>query len=350
MSATVTQTLSTPTPVPARPAPKGNSASSTTTRGTRSETVAPKLPERGPPPQLPGSSAPNANDRVTLKSADPRSGAQEVQATGQNITKLQSAGQQVDSGIKDLQRLGSLAKQSAGAPPTTDRKPLNDEAKAIGNRLAKTDSSPDVEAARAQVRQSALQQNANDAKGEATKRTREAVQLRQEAAKAPPTLVLEPRQNNVGEADQKANEARRDASRAQEAVVENRRTVQSAKEDAQRQRAATTLKPTSTDVSNPDAAQKTAKAAEEAQNRAISFRAGISQAEGDASKSAREATTKAGSEAAAKTGSPAPAKLRSENEGQQTAERVRQAAQANPQAFIASQARVSSDAAARLLS
>jgi hypothetical protein len=336
MASQIMQTQNRPAAQPARPAPSGQ----TRTEGGRGpagpETQRPERPDARSQGARPTS---QPADRVELQSRDPREAGRTAQAQGQAVSQFQSAGQRVDAGRRDLERLGQLAERSANGPESEDRASLNEEAQQIGNRLAETDRDPAVENARTSLRQASLERNADQARTEADRLGRQAESASLTPDRRPPTLVLEARRPDSARAQQRADAAESEARSAERAAEEQA--------DAESGPAGTTnrdtrLRPDTVDVSTADRARDTGRAVTEAQSRADRFRSDISRAEADAGREASETTR----QAAESTGS---RRLTTEAEGRQTADRIRRQAEEDPRRFVDAQARVNADAAARLL-
>jgi hypothetical protein len=384
MASQIQQTLAKPAAPQARPTPpqsrsgatEGSDAraQSTNTQSTR-QTRDP-APVQGQEPRRPApAQAERRGDRVEVQGRDPREQGRVVQSRGEAVTRLQSAGQKVDAGRQDLQRLGQIAQQSANGGDEVDRASLDEEAQEIGGRLSETDRDPDVQNARETLRQASLERDASQARTEATRLDRQAEAAARPPERRPPTLVLEARQPDDEQAQQRAEQADREAQEAERAATEERRNAQlqgerptqgrGRPEDSGRpensgrperggrgerggpserpeDRSNTSIRPERVDVSSPEAARETGRSVTEAQGRADRFRADIRQAETDEGRRAEAAAQDASSSTGAR-------RLTSETEGRQTADRIRQSAQSDPRRFVDAQARVNSDAAARLL-
>ncbi|MCK6572938.1 hypothetical protein L6V77_17800 [Myxococcota bacterium] len=334
MATPISQTQNRPVPQPAR-GPQQSQVRTEAGRGP--ETRRADRPETEA--QRPRPSAEQA-DRVQLQSRDPRETGRTVQAQGQAVSQFQSAGQKVDAGRRDLERLGQLAERSANGPESEDRAALNEEAQSIGNRLAETDRDPAVEGARNALRQASLERNADQARTEADRLGRRADAASQVEERRPPTLVLEARRPDSAQARQRADAAETDARAAERAA--ERQAEADAEEAGENEQSSTRLRPESVDVSTADRARDTGRAVTEAQGRADRFRSDLQRAENEAGREANETTR----QAAESTGN---RRLTTEAESRQTADRVRRQAAEDPRRFVDAQARVNADAAARLL-
>lgn len=361
MAAQITQTLAKPATTPPRAAPSSarpttsgpdgeSRAPATTTTQTRSaDRPALRAQDGRRPPEPPAS---RASDRVELQTRDPRETARTLQSQGQAVSRLQSAGQKVDAGVRDLQRLGQLAQQSAEADDTADRAALDDEAREIDGRLAETDRDPDVQNAREALRQASLERNANQARTEANRLGRQAEQANRPEDRRPPTLVLEARQPDGDRAEQRAAQANQEARAAERAASRERDDAEGAPgadlarqtpaENRPERRETPSLRPAQADVSSRESARATQAAANEAESRATRFREDIGRAEAEAARTAEKTAQQAAQSGDGR-------RLTTEAEGRQTADRVRQTAQREPRRFVDAQARVNADAAARLL-
>jgi hypothetical protein len=333
MATPITQTQNRPVQQPARgPQPSQVRAEAGRSADARRTERPEAQPQRTPP-------TPEQADRVALQSRDPRETGRTAQAQGQTVAQFQAAGQKVDAGRRDLERLGQLAERSASGPETEDRAALNEEAQAIGNRLAETDRDPSVESARTTLRQASLERSANQARTEAERLGRQAEAASQNEERRPPTLVLEARRPESARAMQRAEAAESEARDAERAA--DRQAEADAEQTGVPGRE-TRLQPDTVDVSTADRARDTGRAVTEAQGRADRFRSDLQRAESDAGREATETSR----QAAESTGN---RRLTTEAESRQTAERVRRQASEDPRRFVDAQARVNADAAARLL-
>jgi hypothetical protein len=301
----------------------------------------------------------NGRDRVELERSNPRPQGREVIERGADVSRLQQAGRAVDGGIEDLRKLGKVAEQAEKEPTAEGRARLQSEADTLGNRIAAADEDEGVQRTRREVeesgreiQQSDRERDAEAARTEAGRAGRRADSARGRPDGDPPTLVLEPRRENAEEAAEearKADEAAKEAERraeAGEADAERRQRPVSTGDDEGGERAGTrtenrrSFRPETTDVSTPERAQETRRAAGEAEDRAVEFRREIGNRESEAGRRA---------EAAVREERGNTRRVSNEAESRETAARVVQDAQRNPRQFVDAQARVSAEAAVRLL-
>lgn len=330
MATQITQTQNRPVQQPAR-GPQQSQVRSEAGRGA--DTRRAEGRETRPQPRPAAEQA----DRVQLQTRDPREAGRAAQTQGQAVSQFQAAGQRVDAGRRDLERLGQLAERSANGPPSENRAALNEEAQEIGNRLAETDRDPAVEGARNSLRQATLERSADQARTEAERLGRQAEAASRNEERRPPTLVLEARRPDSAQARQRADAAESEARNAERAAAE-----QAEAESSEPSGRDTRLRPETVDVSTADRARDTGRAVTEAQGRADRFRSDLQRAETEAGREATETTR----QAAESTGN---RRLTTEAESRQTADRVRRQAAEDPRRFVDAQARVNADAAARLL-
>jgi len=334
MSTPISSTQSRPVPQDARD-PQQSQVRSEPSRVPESRRAGrPDAQEQRPPPFA------ERAERDRFQSRDAREVGRAIQVKGQAVAQFQSAGQKIDAGRRDLERLGLLAERSASGPESEDRAALNEEARLIGNRLSETDQDPAVEGARNALRQASLERNADQARAQADRLGRRADAATQVEVRRPPTLVLEFRRPDPVEARQQADAAESDA-RAAERKAERQGEAEArlAGDDPP---ASTRLRPESVDVSTAERARATGRAVTEAQGRTDRFRADLQRAENEAGRTANETTR----QAAESTGNQ---RLTTEAESRQAADRIRLQAAQDPRRFVNAQARVNADAAVRLL-
>ncbi|MSP73389.1 MAG: hypothetical protein EXR76_14720 [Myxococcales bacterium] len=284
-------------------------------------------------------------DKVSIGRADPRAPGDQVQAQNARVSQAQSAGRTVQAARGDLKALQGVAKASVRAEPTADRSQLQRQANEIDQRLKKADRDPGVERARRTERE----REAEQARNKADRIDRQVARSpRAQGDEQPQTLTLEPRTGDIGDlqrqaavADDKAQTVERRVESEEPSRAEAKAPAAEAKAPA-KPREDEEFSPKSVDVSSAEAAEKTERAALEKDVEAARLERSIAAEEDVASRRA-EASVQ---EASAARGSQ---RIDSEAEGRKTAERIRQEGRDNPERFVASQARVSSDAASRLL-
>ena len=354
MAALITQTLAKPVENQIRPAQTPARPSSAARVESRTPATSRPAPRGQPEPTLqskdtrrPAQPSARAPDRLDLQSRDAREIGRKIQGQGRAVSTLQSAGQKVESGVRDLQRLGQLARQSAEGDETTDRLGLNEEAKTLKGRLAKVDRDPEVQTARDTLRQDALERESKDARTEASPPEQAAEPSPPEAAAAeagraePPQPEAKTAEAQPAEPPQREAEAEQ-AEPAEAGTTEHAPRVRQEAANGNREREATSLQAEPADVSTREAARLTVRAAQEAEVRATRFGEEIKRAEASASREAERTSTQAAQSGDAR-------RLTTETDGRETADRIREAAQREPRRFVDAQARVSTEAAARLL-
>jgi|GEM_PF-3431265 len=306
-------------------------------------------------------------DRVQVERNNPREQGREVVARGEQVSRLQAAGRAVDGGIEDLRRLGQVAQQAEQEPTQEGRDRLQSEADTLGQRIGAADDDQNVEQARQALQQSSREREATDARANADRADRRAENAQRQPERSTPTLVLEPRRDDAREAqdaaraaDDEAREAERRAdsgesegaersaqggaaeafarTRESQGQEQERRAQQA--DDERRTEQSGSIRPSTTDVSTPERAAETRRAAGEAEGRASELRRGISQSEGEESQRAEQALREQ------RTSS---RRVSNEAESREAADRVVQDARRNPRQFVEAQARVTTEAATRLL-
>ena len=299
-------------------------------------------PQGQSPPQTPARAE---KDKVSIGRADPRAPGDQVQAQNAQVSQAQSAGRTVQAARGDLKALQGVAKASVRAEPTADRSQLQQQANEIDQRLKKADRDPGVERARRTERE----REAEQARNKADRIDRQVARSpRAQGDEQPQTLTLEPRtgdisylQRQAGVADNKAQTVERRVESEEPSRAEAEAPAAEAKAPAE-PREDEEFSPKSVDVSSAEAAEQTERAALEKDVDAARLERSIAAEEDVASRRAEASVQEASAARGAQ-------RIDSEAEGRKTAERIRQEGRDNPERFVASQARVSSDAASRLL-
>ena len=306
-------------------------------------------PQGQSPPQTPARAE---KDKVSIGRADPRAPGDQVQAQNAQVSQAQSAGRTVQAARGDLKALQGVAKASVRAEPTADRSQLQQQANEIDQRLKKADRDPGVERARRTERE----REAEQARNKADRIDRQVARSpRAQGDEQPQTLTLEPRTGDISDlqrqaavADNKAQTVERRVESEEPSRAEAEAPAAEAKAPAAEAKAPAEpredeeFSPKSVDVSSAEAAEQTERAALEKDVDAARLERSIAAEEDVASRRAEASVQEASAARGAQ-------RIDSEAEGRKTAERIRQEGRDNPERFVASQARVSSDAASRLL-
>jgi hypothetical protein len=296
-------------------------------------------------------------DRVQVDRSNPREQGREVVTRGEQVSRLQAAGQAVDGGIEDLRRLSQVAQQAEEEPTQAGRDRLQSEADSLGQRIGAADGDQNVEQARQALQQTSREREASSARAEADRAGRRAEDAQGQPERSTPTLVLEPRRDDAedaADAAQAADDESREAERRAEAgAAENQRGERGGaaeafartresqgEEQATRAEQNSSIRPSTTDVSTPERAAETRRAAGEAEGRATELRREIGQSEKEESQRAEQALREQQTSSR---------RVSNEAESREAADRVVQDARRNPRQFVEAQARVTTEAATRLL-